>query len=45
MKEDVLHDLEKDVIGAHYLKVDQIECLKWTSIFTVELLVSDHKFP
>ena len=42
MTENCLQDIEKYAIGAHYLKIDQSEGFNWTSIFVVELKVSDH---
>ena len=45
MKEYGLLDLEKDGIGAYYHKVDQSECFDWTSIFIVELPVSEYGHP
>ena len=45
MNEDWLLDLRSDVIGVHYLKIDQIQCFDLTTVLTVELTLSEHTRP
>ena len=45
MLEDGLTDMEKDIFGAKYLKLDNSVCFTDSCIFVVELPVSEHGRP
>ena len=45
VEDGVNDDAEEDSIGAKYLKMENSECFGESSVFVVELLVSEHKCP
>ena len=45
MKDGTLADIEKDVIGAKYLKVEKSVCFLENTVFVVEVPVSEHNQP